>query len=76
MMMPPPPPKPLPALLSRGSPWFTAADVGVVEDWSHLNKQRQRTRKEKVGCDLTWIWTLRATKREAVREAFVASYIH
>ena len=31
--------------------WFDGADpaaVGVGEDWSHLNKQRQRARKMKV----------------------------
>ncbi|KAG2078349.1 hypothetical protein BDR04DRAFT_1041268 [Suillus decipiens] len=74
MTTPPPPPKPLPASsLSKsellGLPRLTAADVGVGEDWSHLNKRRQRARKEKVERDLKWMWTLQAAKREAAREA-------
>ncbi|KAG1744306.1 hypothetical protein EDB19DRAFT_1849700 [Suillus lakei] len=78
MTAPPPPPKPLPAsTLSKsellGLPRFTAADVGVGEDWSHLNKRRQRARKEKVERDLKWMWTLQAAKREAVREALQLS---
>ncbi|KAG0707208.1 hypothetical protein DFH29DRAFT_1076467 [Suillus ampliporus] len=71
---PPPPPKPSPPpSLSKsellGLPRLTAADVGVGEDWSHLNKRRQRARKEKVERDLKWMWTLQAAKREAAREA-------
>ncbi|KAG0707224.1 hypothetical protein DFH29DRAFT_771276, partial [Suillus ampliporus] len=71
---PPPPPKPKPSpSLSKsellGLPRLTAADVGVGEDWSHLNKRRQRARKEKVEHDLKWMWMLQAAKREAAREA-------
>jgi hypothetical protein len=71
---PPPPPKPSPSsTLSKsellGLPRLTAADVGVGEDWSHLNKRRQRARKGKVERDLKWMWTLQAAKREAAREA-------
>ncbi|KAG1881929.1 hypothetical protein C8R48DRAFT_682777 [Suillus tomentosus] len=78
MATPPPPPKPLPAsTLSKsellGLPRLTAADVGVGEDWSHLNKRRQRARKEKVERDLKWMWTLQAAKREAAREALQLS---
>ncbi|KAG1744149.1 uncharacterized protein EDB91DRAFT_1080941 [Suillus paluster] len=74
---PTPPPKPSPApTLSKsellGLPRLTAADVGVGEDWSHLNKRRQRARKEKVERDLKWMWTLQAAKREAAREALAA----
>ncbi|KAG1859111.1 hypothetical protein C8R48DRAFT_714579 [Suillus tomentosus] len=74
---PPPPPKPLPAsTLSKsellGLPRLTAADVGVGED-CHLNKRRQRARKEKVEHDLKWMWTLQAAKREAAREALQLS---
>ncbi|OAX40448.1 hypothetical protein K503DRAFT_855324 [Rhizopogon vinicolor AM-OR11-026] len=71
---PPPPPKPSPSsTLSKsellGLPRLTAADVGVGEDWSHLNKRRQRARKGKIERDLKWMWTLQAAKREAAREA-------
>ncbi|KAG1871388.1 hypothetical protein F4604DRAFT_1769337 [Suillus subluteus] len=74
MTTPAPPPKPLPAsTLSKsellGLPRLTAADVGVGEDWGHLNKRRRRARKEKVERDLKWMWTLQAAKREAAREA-------
>ncbi|KAG1733826.1 hypothetical protein EDB19DRAFT_1999974 [Suillus lakei] len=74
----PPPPKPLPASTfskseSLGLPRFTAADVGVGEDWSHLNKRRQRARKEKVERDLKWMWMLQAAKREAAWEALQLS---
>lgn len=30
------------------------AEVGVGEDWSHLNKRRRRVRKEKVLKDVKW----------------------
>ncbi|KAG2140592.1 hypothetical protein DEU56DRAFT_900808 [Suillus clintonianus] len=75
---PPPPLKPLPvSTLSKsellGLPRLTAADVGVGEDWSHLNKRRRRARKEKVERDLKWMWTLQAAKREAAREVLQLS---
>jgi hypothetical protein len=78
MATPPPPPKPVPtSTLSKsellGLPRLTAADVGVGEDWSHLNKRRQRARKEKVQRDLKWMWALQAAKREATREALQLS---
>jgi hypothetical protein len=78
MTTPSPLPKPLPAsTLSKsellGLPRLTAADVGVGEDWSHLNKRRQRARKEKVERDLKWMWILQAAKREAAREALQLS---
>ena len=31
------------------------AEVGVGEDWSHLNKRRQRAREEKVARDVKWM---------------------
>lgn len=31
------------------------AEVGVGEDWSHLNKRRRRAREEKVARDVKWI---------------------
>ncbi|KAG2144115.1 uncharacterized protein EDB93DRAFT_1087812, partial [Suillus bovinus] len=66
---PSPPPKPSPASTQSksellGLPRFTAADVGVGEDWSHSNKRRQHARKEKMQRDLKWTWTLQAAKRE------------
>ncbi|KAG1884458.1 hypothetical protein F4604DRAFT_1919666 [Suillus subluteus] len=57
MTTPPPPPKPCLPLLSRS----------VGEDWSYLNRRGQRARKEQVERGLTWMWTLQAAKREAVR---------
>ncbi|KAG2028619.1 hypothetical protein BDR03DRAFT_976450 [Suillus americanus] len=73
MMTPPSLPKPLRAsMLSKsellGLPRLTAFDVGVGKDWSHLNKQRQRVRKEKDESDLKWVWRLQAAKSEPARE--------
>ncbi|KAG0700085.1 hypothetical protein DFH29DRAFT_651295 [Suillus ampliporus] len=47
---------------------LSAGDVDVGQDWSHLNKRRQRAREETVERDLKWMWTLQAAKREAARE--------
>ncbi|KAI6106581.1 hypothetical protein EDD16DRAFT_1623180 [Pisolithus croceorrhizus] len=44
------------------------AAVGVGEDWSHLNKRRQRAREKKVERDLKRMMTLQDAKREAARE--------
>lgn len=44
------------------------AAVGVGEDWSHLNRRRQRARERKVERDLKWMRTLQNAKREAVQE--------
>ncbi|KAI0746544.1 hypothetical protein C8Q80DRAFT_1054361, partial [Daedaleopsis nitida] len=41
------------------------AEVGVGEDWSHLNKRRQRAREEKVASDVQWLKELEAARREA-----------
>ncbi|KAG1869451.1 hypothetical protein DFJ58DRAFT_624255, partial [Suillus subalutaceus] len=54
---------PCPLLLSGRLPRLMAGDVGVGEDWSHLNKRRQRSRKEKIERDLKWMWTLQAAAR-------------
>jgi len=55
---PPPPPEP-----KKEKPVF-GAEVGVGEDWSHLNKRRQRARGEKVARDVTWLRDLRKIRRE------------
>ena len=55
---PPPPPEP-----KKEKPVF-GAEVGVGEDWSHLNKRRQRAREEKVARDVTWLRDLRKLRRE------------
>ena len=57
---PPPPSEP-----KKEKPVF-GAEVGVGEDWSHLNKRRQRAREEKVARDVTWLRDLRKIRRERV----------
>lgn len=58
---PSPPPEPKIAKPPFGT------EVGVGEDWSHLNKRRQRAREEKVARDVTWLRDLASIRRE--REA-------
>ncbi|KAI6003065.1 hypothetical protein EDD15DRAFT_1459339 [Pisolithus albus] len=53
---------------SSGITDLTPAAVGVGEDWSHLNKRRQRAREKKVDRDLKRMITLQDAKREASRE--------
>lgn len=55
---PPPPPEP-----KKPKPTF-GAEVGVGEDWSHLNKRRQRAREGKVARDVTWLRDLQNIRRE------------
>lgn len=55
---PPPPPEPKKAKTVFGT------EVGVGEDWSHLNKRRQRAREEKVARDVTWLKDLGKIRRE------------
>ncbi|KAH7911159.1 hypothetical protein BJ138DRAFT_1151276 [Hygrophoropsis aurantiaca] len=57
-----------PSIPSLIVPRLPASSVGVGEDWSHLNKRRQRARKEKVQRDLKWMWTLQDAKRQAARK--------
>jgi len=57
---PPPPPEP-----KKEKPVF-GVEVGVGEDWSHLNKRRQRAREEKVARDVTWLKDLGKIRRERV----------
>lgn len=55
---PPPPPEPKKEKVVFG------AEVGVGEDWSHLNKRRQRAREEKVASDVDWLKDLVNIRRE------------
>ena len=55
---PSPPPEP-----KKEKPVF-GIEVGVGEDWSHLNKRRQRARGEKVARDVTWLRDLEKIRRE------------
>jgi hypothetical protein len=41
------------------------AEVGVGEDWSHLNKRRRRAREEKVARDVQWIEKLQRARATA-----------
>ncbi|KAG1844702.1 hypothetical protein F4604DRAFT_1908169 [Suillus subluteus] len=80
MTTPPPPPNPLPASTLRksellGLPRLMAGDVGVGEDWSHLDKRRQRSRKEKIERDLKWMWTLQAAARGKLHEKHCSSVL-
>lgn len=43
------PPKP------KKEPKVFGTEVGVGEDWSHLNKRRQRAREGKVTRDVVWM---------------------
>ncbi|KAI0075989.1 hypothetical protein K474DRAFT_1708592 [Panus rudis PR-1116 ss-1] len=47
---PPPAPRPEPEVFGK--------EVGVGEDWSHLNKRRRRAREEKVERDVQWMRAL------------------
>lgn len=38
------------------------AEVGVGEDWSHLNKRRRRVREEKVSRDVKWLKQLQSAR--------------
>jgi len=38
------------------------AEVGVGEDWSHLNKRRRRARDEKVARDVKWLEKLQKAR--------------
>ncbi|KAI0337643.1 hypothetical protein BDW22DRAFT_1433176 [Trametopsis cervina] len=43
--------------------------VGVGEDWSHLNKRRQRARTEKVSRDVEWLREVETARSQASRNA-------
>lgn len=59
---PPPPPEPKQEKQAFG------AEVGVGEEWSHLNKRRQRAREEKVARDVTWLKDLEKLRRDLAHE--------
>ena len=41
------------------------AEVGVGEDWGHLNRRRRRARVEKVERDVRWMRKLQSARAEA-----------
>lgn len=43
-------------------------EVGVGEDWSHLNKRRQRAREDSVRRDVRWMKELTAARKQASRD--------
>ncbi|TFY82144.1 hypothetical protein EWM64_g1872 [Hericium alpestre] len=43
--------------------------AGVNEDYGHLNKRRQRARKEKVRNDFSWMKEVRKAKSEGIADA-------
>ena len=55
---PPPAPEPKKEKVVFG------AEVGVGEDWSHLNKRRQRAREGKVARDVDWLKDLANIRQE------------
>lgn len=60
----PPEPKPEPIVFG--------GEVGVGHDWSHLNKRRQRSRREGVARDVAWLkelGTARSTASAGARQA-------
>ena len=48
------------------------AEVGVGEDWGHLNKRRRRTREEKVQRDVKWVGKLGRVREVAKSSAAAA----
>lgn len=42
-------------------------EVGVGEDWGHLNKRRRRAREEKVVRDVKWLGKVQRARRTTVR---------
>ncbi|RDX40804.1 hypothetical protein OH76DRAFT_1412688 [Lentinus brumalis] len=55
--------QPAPPSVVQRKPFGT--EVGVGEDWSHLNKRRQRAREEKVERDVAWMRELGRARRQA-----------
>jgi hypothetical protein len=46
-------------------PTVFGEEVGVGEDWSHLNKRRQRARDEKIARDVAWLREVESVRAEA-----------
>jgi hypothetical protein len=47
----------------KQAPKVFGTEVGVGEDWSHLNKRRRRAREGKVERDVAWLRDLDALRR-------------
>ena len=47
--------KPVRESKDEGAKVAFGAEVGVGEDWSHLNRRRRRVREEKVARDVKWM---------------------
>lgn len=60
---PQPTPKPKPAVEVFGK------EVGVGEDWGHLNRRRRRAREESVARDVRWLRELEKVKQEALTQS-------
>ncbi|KAG6333956.1 hypothetical protein ID866_5139 [Astraeus odoratus] len=60
-----------PGALAAGIADLTPAAVGIGEDWSHLNKRRQRSRQKKLERDLKRMTTIQNAKREAAQQILV-----
>ncbi|KAI0718367.1 hypothetical protein C8T65DRAFT_638746 [Cerioporus squamosus] len=60
-------PQPAPQPVVERKPFGT--EVGVGEDWSHLNRRRQRAREEKVARDVEWMRELGRARRQAVADS-------
>lgn len=43
-------------------------EVGVGEDWSHLNKRRRRAREASVARDVAWVKRLERARNEGITE--------
>ncbi|RPD65243.1 hypothetical protein L226DRAFT_480194 [Lentinus tigrinus ALCF2SS1-7] len=56
-------PKPQPQPVVEKKPFGT--EVGVGENWAHLNKRRQRAREEKVSRDVDWLKELALARKQA-----------
>jgi hypothetical protein len=48
----------------KEEPKVFGEEVGVGEDWSHLNKRRQRAREKKVARDVAWLREMEALRAE------------
>lgn len=53
----------------KSEPVVFGQEVGVGEDWSHLNKRRHRTRRESIGRDIAWLKELAAARLPASTNA-------
>ena len=59
--VPKPKPKPVPEVFGK--------EVGVGEDWSHLNRRRRRAREASVARDVAWLRELEQVRKDALSEA-------